>query len=74
LVNELTLVKDLLGDGQAHTADSKEIQDPVCGMALPPAGDRLHASYDGNEYVFCSELCKRRFLEQPEHYLSAIRT
>jgi trehalose synthase len=74
LVNELTLVKDLLSDGQDRPVFSPATQDPVCGMALPPGEEHLSASYQGREYVFCSELCKQRFLLNPERYLSALRT
>jgi trehalose synthase len=71
LMNELTLVKDLLADGHDRPALSPETQDPVCGLALPPGQDHVHAAYNGSEYIFCSEVCRQRFLMTPEHYLSA---
>ncbi len=71
LVNELTLVKDLLGDGRDRTPFLPDRQDPVCGMALPPADGDIQTTYEGTRYVFCSEVCKQRFLLSPEHYLSA---
>ena len=73
LVNELTLVKDLMADGHDRPAFSPETQDPVCGLALPPGQEHVRASFKGQDYVFCSEVCKQRFLLQPEHYLKAFR-
>jgi trehalose synthase len=74
LVNELTLVKDLLAEGNGRPVFTPETQDPVCGMALPPGESHVSTTYEGNQYVFCSEVCKQRFLLSPEHYLSAYRT
>ena len=71
LVNELTLVKDLLEDGHRATL-SPQKQDPVCGMAVPGEA-AIHATYEGVDYVFCSEVDKQRFLLSPEHYLRAYR-
>lgn len=73
LVNELTLVKDLMSDGHERPAFDPEVQDPVCGMALPPGDTRVEWEYQGQTYVFCSELCKRRFQLDPEHYLNSYR-
>ena len=46
-------------------------KDPVCGMTvLQERG--LTASYAGQTIYFCSEYCKKRFLELPERYLAAL--
>ena len=73
LVNELTLVKDLLADGHDRPVFMPDRQDPVCGLALPPGEAKVHTTYEGTTYVFCSEVCKQRFLLSPEHYLGAYR-
>jgi trehalose synthase len=73
LVNELTLVKELLADGGTRPAFSPEHQDPVCGMALPRENGVVHAAYEGKQYAFCSEVCKQRFLLSPEHYLRSFQ-
>ena len=50
---------------------SPETQDPVCGLALPPGEASVDAIFEGARYVFCSEVCKQRFLLSPQHYLKA---
>lgn len=71
LVNELTLVKDLMQDQKDKPVFSPETQDPVCGLALPPGEASVDAIFEGTRYVFCSEVCKQRFLLSPQHYLKA---
>lgn len=43
--------------------------DPVCGMELDPGQIEAQSSYQGTEYDFCSEECRRLFDENPEEYL-----
>ncbi len=43
------------------------VKDPVCGMMIP-AGETLSAVYQGQEFRFCSDLCKQTFLAIPERY------
>lgn len=43
------------------------VKDPVCGMMIP-AGEGLSVVYQGQEFRFCSDLCKRTFLAKPERY------
>ena len=43
------------------------VKDPVCGMMLP-LGEGFSVVYQGQEFRFCSELCKRSFLATPERY------
>lgn len=45
----------------------KTVKDPVCGMMLP-AGEGLSVVSQGQEFRFCSDLCKRTFLATPERY------
>jgi trehalose synthase len=73
LVNELTLVKDLMGDGHVRPTLRPRSQDPVCGIALTKEDGVVHTTYQGEEYAFCSEVCRQRFLLSPEHYLAAYR-
>lgn len=42
-------------------------RDPVCGMTVD-GGSSYHRSYEGREYRFCSEQCRRRFDADPAHY------
>lgn len=43
------------------------VKDPVCGMMVP-VGQGLSVVYQGEEFRFCSDLCKRTFLATPERY------
>lgn len=43
--------------------------DPVCGMELEPGKVVAQTVYQGTEYDFCSEECKRIFEENPEAYI-----
>lgn len=46
-------------------------KDPVCGMiAMPDKG--LTFLHEGQTVYFCSEYCRSKFLEHPEHYVPAI--
>lgn len=45
--------------------------DPVCGMTIDDAPDAPRTTYQGRTYVFCSELCRDRFLADPEFYRAA---
>jgi Cu+-exporting ATPase len=50
------------------------VKDAACGMAIDPAkavaaGHTI--SREGVTYYFCSDRCKRKFSEQPDHYLAA---
>ena len=49
--------------------------DPVCGMSMDhaPADAFWHTSYQGTEYYFDSETCKRLFEENPDLYTSSVR-
>jgi len=43
------------------------VKDPICGMMVP-AGQGLSVVYEGQEFRFCSDLCRRTFLATPERY------
>lgn len=46
-------------------------RDPVCGMAV--RGDPgLSATHQGRQFYFCSEFCRRSFVEAPEKYVAAV--
>ncbi len=44
-------------------------KDVVCGMKVDRENPVARTEYQGKEYVFCSEACKRQFEEDPERYL-----
>jgi putative ABC transport system ATP-binding protein len=43
-------------------------RDPVCGMAVEEAGAVVH-TYRGRTYRFCSQGCRREFLENPAKFV-----
>jgi P-type Cu+ transporter len=47
----------------------RTVKDPVCGMAVDPtATHRMH--YDGVEYDFCSDACRKEFAASPSTYVA----
>ncbi|MDY0162548.1 YHS domain-containing protein [Desulfobotulus sp.] len=38
------------------------VQDPVCGLYLPES-EAVKAKVDGQEICFCSEACRKTFIE-----------
>ncbi len=45
--------------------------DPVCGMQVDPQTG-LHAQRDGQDFYFCSEHCRQKFLTEPTQTPSAV--
>jgi|JI10StandDraft_1071094.scaffolds.fasta_scaffold53949_2 starch phosphorylase len=43
------------------------VKDPVCGMMIP-VDNTISVVYQGQEFRFCSDLCKGTFLATPERY------
>jgi len=41
--------------------------DPVCGMKVDPDTD-LKAEHEGRSYLFCSQKCMERFLQNPHRF------
>jgi membrane fusion protein, copper/silver efflux system len=57
---------------QAAAARRTMVKDPVCGMDLDPKDPAIAArkvDYDGKSYYFCSDECKRDFLQNPTAYV-----
>ena len=42
--------------------------DPVCGMQVDDQKANSKSQYQGKDYYFCSEDCKRKFDAQPQQY------
>ncbi len=55
----------------ATATDVGTVRDPVCGMMVDPATTPHHARHDGNDYALCSDGCRRRFIADPQRYLTA---
>lgn len=43
-------------------------RDPVCGMAVDPAGAAATAEHDGKTYYFCSAGCRDSFVQDPPKF------
>src|SRR5579863_633918 len=43
--------------------------DPVCGMTVDDKKPEFHAMFAGKKYSFCSEECRREFVETPEDFV-----
>lgn len=55
---------------QVHTASKAPVspRDPVCGMAVSDDTDN-RMTYEGREYLFCSEHCLHKFKHSPQQYI-----
>lgn len=56
-------------DHSKHHDHSKKQTDPVCGMTVDPKTAKHHAKHAGQDFYFCSEGCKNKFVANPESYL-----
>lgn len=52
---------------QQATAMAKN---PVCGMDVDPAATKHRSEYRGQDYSFCSLMCKKAFEDDPLLYLN----
>ena len=55
----------------ADDGTAEPIVDPACGMSLSVAdvkASKFRATYNGHNFVFCSEKCKKKFESDPGKY------
>lgn len=45
------------------------VQDPVCGMRVDEWTATVTHEYAGGKFIFCSQRCLERFIENPHNYL-----
>jgi len=71
LLNELSLMSDLTKEQpiQRRSVTETVCRDPVCGMAIHKEISALMATHGHQKYFFCSDACRLRFLEAPDHYV-----
>ena len=48
-----------------------EHQDPVCGMSVDPDTTQHTAEFSGRAYYFCGGGCRKKFVKEPETFLTA---
>ena len=72
LLNEISLMDELTRERPltVERADSSAARDPVCGMAIASGATAPQAERHGVRYLFCSEDCRARFLDDPDRFLS----
>lgn len=68
LLNELVLIEDVIGSTSPRPGC-----DPVCGMVIDDPAAVATERYAGQEFRFCSEGCRVRFLRRPSHYAGIMR-
>ena len=51
-----------------QTNQLKKVMDIVCGMELDPANIKNAVEYKGENYYFCSDSCRKHFLDDPKKY------
>jgi trehalose synthase len=73
LLNELSLIRDLLATSKGPRVATEGRRDPVCGMAITDHTSAIHLPYDGLDFYFCSEGCRARFEISPRRYVDARR-
>jgi trehalose synthase len=71
LLNELSLVRDVLDEHAQSRVAAAAYRDPVCGMAISDPKKAVQLSYAGFDFYFCSGGCKARFLAGPGRYIAA---
>ncbi len=52
-----------------RNTDEAILKDPVCNMQLSPSSAIEELQYQNRTYYFCSELCQKAFIEDPEKYI-----
>jgi YHS domain-containing protein len=45
------------------------VKDPVCGMEIDSSSAVAQASYEGQDFYFCSQECHETFMKDPGQYL-----
>ena len=53
-----------------HSAHAQRVKDPVCGMVIDPAKAAAKQVYKGETIHFCSLSCEKKFLANPESYMT----
>jgi trehalose synthase len=74
VLNEVSLMRELSASRPISRQADWSHRDPVCGMALPDREPAISATFRGATHGFCSEQCRRLFLESPDRYLASMHT
>jgi YHS domain-containing protein len=55
--------REPLNNNRQQAVIDEMVQDPVCGVYFPRK-DGIRAEINGQELLFCSKVCKDKFLER----------
>ena len=53
-----------------QSGEDVKVVDVVCGMEVDPSQARGVEEYEGKTYYFCSESCRKSFVDNPKQYIS----
>lgn len=57
--------------GHGAVAASGQVKDPVCGMTVDPDTTPHKATFEGEDYFFCSAGCATKFTQDPARYTAS---
>ena len=59
-----------MGHGNTPPGNGPESKpkDPVCGMEVEVTEAAIRSEYRGRTYYFCSENCRKRFVDSPANF------
>jgi trehalose synthase len=72
VLNDVSLMRELSTARPIARAPDWSRRDPVCGMALAGREAAASTAIGGTTYVFCSDQCRRVFLEGPDRYIASL--
>lgn len=58
--------RQAMSSGGAGEIDDIMVKDPSCGVYFPKR-DGVHLRYDGEDFYFCSEACRNRFVSEKDN-------
>lgn len=65
----MSALEDLQRTQREGKTEVNIFYDPVCGMRVEKSNSQIVSAYNGREYHFCSEGCKKAFDMAPEKYV-----
>jgi trehalose synthase len=71
VLNELSLMRELSVSRPIARPLDWSHRDPVCGMALLDGTALISTTAHAMTYGFCSEQCRRLFIEAPDRYIAS---
>jgi trehalose synthase len=71
VLNELSLMRELTVSRPIARPTDWSRRDPVCGMALLDGTAPISTTLRAVTYGFCSEQCRRLFVEAPNQYIAS---